>query len=258
MERKMDFSDFYHHIEETVSRCVRSCYPFSWDENHITFKICDELTSRNKEISLEGLDRPFKILWDTRKLRLPTESDYGDLAVIVRLSTWAGETLEGVGLLEAKKRDVAKSSFSAAKKIQLSRIASNAPSAQLLLYDYDNVSSCMDNWSTQFEDHFYKRRYGSVQPYTHCICVPARTALQIGRFNTDLHKFGVPLSYQLVGRYFRGFDLELKPSVISSIKGNALRHGGPRTLLLVGVSTGEQPPELPSVSNDLYGPVDGA
>ena len=248
----IDYADFFHRLEQSIAEAVRACYPFSWEENHITFKITEELFAKNKAISLDGLDRPFKILWDARKLRKPTETDFGDLGVVVRLTTWAGETLEGVGLLEAKRRDVGKSTFSATKLAQLKRIASRAPSARLMLYDFDNVSSCMDNWSVQFDDHFYRRRYGLVQPHTHCVCLPVGVAIQQPRFTTELHKFGVPLSYQLVGRYFRGFDLEFDQKKISAVKGNADKHGGPRTLILVGVSTGQDMPELPSFNEDLY------
>lgn len=250
----MYYSEYFYRLEQAISEAIRDCFPYGWEENHITFSITNALFKRNQIVSLEGLDRPFKILWDARKLRKPEETDFGDVAVIVRLTTWAGETIEGVGLLEAKRRDVHKNTFSATKLTQLKRISSKAPSARLMLYDYDNVSSCMDNWSVQFEDHFYRRRYGSFQPYTHCVCLPVDVAIQQGKFTTELHKFGVPLSYQLVGRYFRGFDLELNPTTVAAAKGNALKHGGARTLLLVGVSTGTVDPTLPDVNGNLYAP----
>ncbi len=251
----MNYTEFFHHLEQSIISAIRSCHPYDWDENHITFSITNELFNKNRAIELDGLDRPFKILWDARKLRKPVETHFGDVGVLVQLTTWAGEKLEGVGLLEAKRRDIGKNTFSAAKLIQLKHIVSKAPSARLMLYDYDNVSSCMDNWSLQFEDHFYRRRYGTVLPYTHCVCLPAGVAIQQGKFTTELHKFGVPLSYQLVGRYFRGFDLELDPETVEAVRGNAEKHGGPRTLFLVGVSTGSAEPTLPEVNGNLYGPA---
>jgi len=133
---------------------------------------------------LEGLDRPFKIIWDFRKLRLPEETDYGDIGILVNLTTWSNETLEGVGLLEAKRRDLTKGSFSSAKTSQLKRIVSKAPSAQLLLYDYENVSSCMDNWSVEFEDNFYRRRFGEIL-HTR-MQFACRRALQFSRGSTQL------------------------------------------------------------------------
>jgi len=248
----VQYAEYFHRVEKSINAVIRKCHPATWDENHITFSLCDELFRRQKLVSLEGLDRPFKIIWDFRKLRLPEETDYGDIGILVNLTTWSNETLEGVGLLEAKRRDLTKGSFSSAKTSQLKRIVSKAPSAQLLLYDYENVSSCMDNWSVEFEDNFYRRRFGEILPYTHAVCLPARTAIQQGKYTTDLHKFGVPLSYQIVGRYFRGFDLETDAKTIAGVKGNIDRHGGPRTLILVGVSTGDADPQLPEVNTNRY------
>lgn len=248
----MEYSEFFGHLEDTITKVVRTCHPTSWEENHISFSLADKMFKRNQVISLEGLDRPFKIIWDFRKIRLPDETVFGDIGIIVRLTSWAGENIEGVGLLEAKKRDLKKGTFSAAKSSQLKRITSKVPPAQLLLYDYDSVSECMDNWSIQFEDHFYRRRFGTMVPFTHCVCLPAKTAISLGTYTTDLHKFGVPLSYQIVSRYFRGFDLEMEPRVVDSVKGNIDRHGGTRILMLVGISTGDVNPELPSVNDNIY------
>lgn len=252
----MDCHEFCVELEKSIIDSVRKCYPYSWDENHISFTIIQDLVAHHKMVSLEGLDHPFKIIWDVRKLRLPEESTYGDIGVLVRMTTWAGETLEGVGLLEAKKRDIGKSTFSATKAKQIKNILSNAPSARLVLYDYDNVSSCMDNLFLQFGNYYSYRHYGVVQPFTHCVYLPVGTALQQGKFTTELHKFGVPLSYQLLGRYFRGFDLELDPTTIQAVKNNAWRHGGPRIMLLVGVSTGNSEPILPEIDSDLYEKID--
>ncbi len=252
----MEYSEFFHRFEKSITDVIRTCYPTSWDENHITFSLCDKLFKKHKTVSLDGLDRPFKIIWDFRKLRLPEEADYGDIAILVKLTTWSNETIEGAGFLEAKRRDLGKGSFSSAKTSQLKKIVSKAPSAQLLLYDYENVSACMDNWAVQFEDHYYRRRYGEALPFTHCVCVPAKTALHRGTYNTDLHKFGVPLSYQVIGRYFRGYDLEMDTKILDAVKGNVNRNGGARTLILVGVSTGAAEPVLPEVNHNRYGPAD--
>jgi len=211
----------------------------------------DQLGRHAGAVSIDGFDRPFSVAWDFRKLRKPEETAFGDIGVLVNLTTWAGENLEGVGLLEAKRRDLNKSSFSSTKQSQLARIAKNAPSAKLLLYDFDSVTSCMDNCYPQLSEN-YRDRFFRASNFTHSVCVPARTALRIARYTTDLHKFGVPLSYQLIERYFRGFDLEMDPVILSNVKRNIRRHGAPRILMLVGVSTGSAAPVLPEVANDRY------
>jgi hypothetical protein len=250
----MDYEDFQARLERTISEVIRTCHSASWDENHITFSLVDQLFKRNRMETIEGLDRPFKIIWDFRKLRRPEETDFGDIAVLVHLTTWAGETVEGVGLLEAKRRNLGNSSFAAAKTPQLKTILSKAPNAQLLLYDYENVTSCMDNCvGLVVNSHRYRHHSYPAGPFTHCVSVPIGIALQQGKYNTDLHKFGVPLSHQLSARYFRGFDLETNSKTLDAVKGNVAKHGGARTIVLVGVSTGSADPVLPEVNDNKYG-----
>ena len=248
----MDYDDFQARLERSITEIVRKCHPASWDENHISFSLVDGLFDRHRVETVAGLDRSFKIIWDFRKLRRPEETDFGDIAVLVRLTTWASETVEGVGVLEAKRRNLGGSSFAAATTTQLRQIRSKAASAQLLLYDYENVTSCMDNIIGLGIDHYYNRRGYPGGPHTHCVCVPIGTAIRQGKYTTDLHKFGVPLSYQLSARYFRGFDLETDPKTLSAVKGNIARNGGARNIVLVGVSTGPAEPTLPEVNSERY------
>jgi hypothetical protein len=246
----MHYAEFAYRVESWLLSAIRSCYPSSWDESQISLSIAEKFAECAESISLDGLDRPFKLVWDARRLRRSNGASLGDLAVLVNLTTWAGETLEGVGLLQAKRRDQSANTFSSAKTRQLRKIARRVPSARLLLYDYDNVSACMDNWVAAIADYSYRR--GLAPPYTHCVSIPAATAFTQGRYTTELHKFGVPLSFQFVARYFRGFDLELDEGIIEATKGNIEGDGVARTLILVGVATGEETPRLPEVNGNRY------
>ena len=125
----MDYDDFQARLERSITEIIRKCHPASWDENHISFSLVDGLFDRHRVETVAGLDRPFKIIWDFRKLRRPEETDFGDIAVLVRLTTWAGETVEGVGVIEAKRRNLGGSSFAAATTKQLKQICSKAASA---------------------------------------------------------------------------------------------------------------------------------
>jgi hypothetical protein len=246
----MHYAEFAYRLETWLVSAIRSCYPSSWDENQITLSIADKFTGCAETVSLDGLDRPFKLVWDARTLQRPDDTLIGDIAVLVNLTTWAGETLEGVGFLQAKRRDQSANTFSSAKTRQLRKIVRKAPSARLLLYDYDNVSACMDNWVAAIADYSYHR--GLAPSYTHCVSVPAATAFRRGCYTTELHKFGVPLAFQLVARYFRGFDLELAEELVEATKGNIDADVAARTLIMVGVSTGEGDPALPQVNGNRY------
>jgi len=230
----------------------------SWDENHITFTIVDEFSSgfRFRNISIEGLDRPFKLKWDARKLRRPTEETLGDLAILVHLETWEGESIEGVGALEAKRRAPNKASYDSVRQSQLKRICKKSPHSHLLLYDYAQVTGFTDNLASTYwnGDNYFSIQYSNVTPYSHCVTLPVSTALSVGKYNTSLYKFCMPFSVQLCARYFRGYDLETDNKIIVDVKNNIERYGGFRYLWLVGISTGEADPVLPSgINDDFYG-----
>ena len=248
---KMNYIDFVSDIENRIKQIIGRCSPASWDENHITFSIVDEFSSAFRNIAIEGLERPFKLKWDARKLRRPTEETLGDLAILVHLETWEGEQIEGVGALEAKLRAPRKASFDAVRKSQLNRIATKAPHSQLLLYDYAQITGFADNTGMAL---FGESNYLSfVTPYSHCVTLPVNTAISIGKYNTSLYKFCMPFSIQLCTRYFRGYDLEMDTTIINNVKNNIQRHGGFRDLWLIGISTGDSEPTLPSeINTDFY------
>src|SRR5436190_21206477 len=118
MDEEMHFTRFLETVEDCISSAVRESCPRSWDENFITYSLCQKLISERR-ISVTGLNRPFELQWDAVKFTGKTEQLLGDLGVLVRLSGWDGEIIEGVGLLEAKKRSRNSASFDAVKKSQL-------------------------------------------------------------------------------------------------------------------------------------------
>ena len=124
----MHYTEYFRLVENSITNVVRACHPASWDENHIIYSLCDELFRNHRCVSVDGFDRPFKIIWDFRKLRLPEESDFETLVP-------APDHLERARLwkdwFEAKRRDLGKEQ-PAAKTSQIKRIVSKAPSARLL------------------------------------------------------------------------------------------------------------------------------
>src|SRR5438105_49229 len=116
------YLQFLARVEGIFRDVIRRCYPASWDENHITYTITDELAAKLPSVRVIGFDRPFNVRWDARKLTGEPEQTLGDLAVVVRIRSWSGEQINGVGVLEAKRRYVDQATFSAFGKQQLRRI----------------------------------------------------------------------------------------------------------------------------------------
>ena len=258
---QFDYRQFLCHIESTIFNVVQSCYPTSWDEDHITFSITDRL-SQYKHTEITGLQRPVTIEWDARKLRGPTETAFGDLGILVRFTAWDGQRIEGIGLLEAKKRSRTSSAFEATRKKQLQTIVNSAPRSQLLLYDHGNITEHADNLRfTTFEDQpdSYLAQPSGL-PTCHpanAVVLPSHLALALGKYDTSQYKFSIPFSVQLCSRYFRGLDLEFAASVLRRVKGHLSDSGGPRHLLIVSISTGGDADSEPfeELNDELYQPL---
>jgi len=260
---ELHYLQFVARVEEIFRDVIRRSFPTSWAEDYITYSITDELARQLPSLRVTGFDRPFNVTWDARKLRGPAEHTLGDLGIVVHLRSWSGEEIGGVGILEAKRRDVEKATFGAVKKRQLQILVRNAPTSRLLLYDYSQIADFEDNLSVPYgwePPHSWEWRYRhyATTSYSHCVAVPSSIALVTGLKSTALYKYSIPFSVQLCSRYLRGFDLEHRDTAVSKVNRFINQTGGPRTLLLVGVSTGEAEPTLPQwISNDFYGPITG-
>jgi hypothetical protein len=187
------------------------------------------------------------------KLRGNPETKYGDVAVLVRLSSWDGDVLEGVGFLEGKKRALHTGDFSAFSLRQAKRINRNAPHAQLLMYDAADITGFTDNIAVLLPLP-WAYSLMSMVPKTNAICTPIGTAVEARNCSPSLYKYGVPLSIQLAWRFFRGFDLHFAQSALGAVRQFAQATvGGVSFLLVVGVAFGEgMEPSLPEFSRDAY------
>lgn len=258
--RTMDYGTFVAQVEDLMQAIIRRCFPTSWDENHLTFSIVDGLAGNFAAVKILAPDRPFKVIWGVHKLRGQIEQAFGDLAILVSLKFWDGDRIEGVGVLEAKKRAVGNSSFDAYRIKQLQKIRRRAPHSRVLLYDYSQITGFADNLAMHSlrEPARYAEwqpGYAAFTPFSYCVVVPTDIVLEKRTCTTDLYKFSIPFSVQLCARYLRGYDLELDATSIKEIKGFSDRYGY-RYLLLVGVSVGDQEPELPTdINSNIYEPL---
>ena len=92
-----------------------------------TFDVLDTIRKQLNGAHVTGLRYPCSIKSQAYKLRDRPETRYGDIAIVVRLTSWDREVIEGVGFLEAKKRSLRNQSFEAFKPTQAQRISRRAP-----------------------------------------------------------------------------------------------------------------------------------
>ncbi|QNU62906.1 hypothetical protein [Vreelandella titanicae] len=206
-----ELHEFTGHLEQTIRNSLSSISAHAWDEDHITYTLLKDLQSALKGSRFSGHDPRSAINWETYKLKGSYETDFGDIALVVNINYKDGSSVNGVAFLEAKKRDWRKTTFSAMRVNQAKRILKNAPRAQYLLYDYDEITGFLNGSLYSDEMEYYYFRRGLTVPFspiTRSVCVPLNLALTKGDKDTLLYRHGLPLSFVLSTRYFQGLDLE--------------------------------------------------
>lgn len=252
----MHFTEFILKLEDAIGTAVTGAAPLSWDENHLSYSVLDAVRCTLSGAQIHGLHRPCRIAAQAYKLRGNPERRYGDIAVLVRLTSWDAQVLEGVGFLEAKKRGLDGHGFEAFKMQQARRINRSAPRAQLLLYDAADITGFADNSALLFHPIEWPQHcIHFLVPKTHALCTPLSTAVHVGTCSASLYKYGLPLSVQLACRFLRGFDLEFTKAPLAAASGFVTEGaGGVRYVLAIGVSIGgEGEPTPPAVNSDAYG-----
>ncbi len=235
------YNDFVGAVESRIRDAVRTNSPRSWQENQISYDLATGIRAALNGAWIDGMDRPFRVECDVFKVTGKVETQHGDLAVLVEFNTWAGEKLVGVGFLEAKKRARKSGEYDGVDVAQLKRISKNTPYAQLLLYSFEDITDFGDNLRA-----LAPGRWTHAPLYSGSSCqaavLPLNTALALKSKTTSLHKFAIPLSLQLCGRFLRGLDLHYDDDVINAVIGYAQNNFGapPTYVVTIGVANGDR------------------
>jgi hypothetical protein len=217
---KMTVFEFTGSIETILEEEVKKLLPGYWNEDTLTRNFLIAFTSRLSSVKLEDARGEFKVIANAFKQSGTVETATGDIAIVLNIQYPDGESIEGVGFLEAKKRTEDSVKFDAVRKDQLKRINKNAPRARLLLYDYEPITQFIPVY---FEHRWYYDRWRDLRlmPTTHALAIPLNLTIAVDHFDTKLYKFGIPFSHQLTMRYFYGHDLEYDKKILDASKGYA-------------------------------------
>lgn len=230
-------------LEDRINSSIKGVSSHDWDEDYITRKLLSDLKKSISTINLVGKDLRSKINWETYKLRGSHETNYGDIALVVNINFKDATDIEGVAFLEAKKRDWRKTTFSAMNKRQRQRILKNAPRAQYLLYDYEDITNFINPLGFNNELLHYKSRWlMSLTERTSAVCVPLNLADATGFKDTFIYRYGTPLSIMFTHRYFQGLDLEFGDTAKSIAKGFLTKFGLSKYVMTITISeSGSEP-----------------
>lgn len=190
-----------NNLEKIFSEISSSCYPYDWDENHITHSLMKEMRDlfTQRRVRYKGFTKI--IDWFSYKNKGKVETTFGDISLFVNVQFKTGEVLRGVAFLEAK-RDNNNSNFDSLAISQLERIIQNAPYSHLLLYLHR-----ADEWPTKFpDDGTWESNFWASPNNT---AIPKLRQLSPST-NNGVLKVALPFSMLLTSRFFWGLDLDYR------------------------------------------------
>ncbi len=235
MRRTVEF------LESSINRICASSYPYEWDENHITFSLMKELRSifSNRVIQFNNWSKI--VDWKSFKNRGMTETEYGDISLIVNVQFSSGEILKGVVNIEAK-RDYDSSSFEALKTEQLDRIHKNAPYSHLILYTHEP-----QKLQLKFPDESTWKSNMWISPINTAKQLIQQTTINE---NWKVLRTSFPFTMFLTSRIFWGFDLDFRDDLYKDIAEGLSKIVRPDYLGIVNVYYQNQNPIPTSISPD--------
>lgn len=242
-------------VDQLLDKCIRDCYPRAWNEDHITYSWLSKLCEAWPSLAPARYG-PVDVSWDAYKMDGALEEDNGDVAFLIDLRFDNGNTLQGVGFLEAK-RIYKSGQFDALKWKQLIGLEANSANHQLLLYDYDPLPTEF----SQFESicYFDCEACGGEQELHWChgyaekssaVVVPSVHAIAYEEKGRVLESIGYRLAEQIAMRYFRGLDLNFDKTLVAKVLAGVA--GGAKYLAVARVSVGSSERSIrPAGGEDL-------
>ncbi|PZR19263.1 MAG: hypothetical protein DI539_14615 [Flavobacterium psychrophilum] len=255
---KMTLLKFSQTLEERIQEEIEDAYPANWDEDYISRRILVALTSMRFS-KVEVLTTFNNIFITSFKLKGNLEKHFGDIAFVIQIEYKDGDSIRGAAFLEAKRRYANSDEYTKLDFTQLKRIYQNAPSARLLLYNYQYMS----NLAPTGLDNSKNKASGLLPkiPGTYTSVLPANTAIHLNKKGDSLHKLSIPLSYQLSFRYLFGKDLEFSDDVINKTLGFVSSEQLPKHVVMINIKPSKKGDKetnfvfQPEINRELYAEI---
>ena len=235
---KLSYWRLIGEIEKLVKECVPGSHPKNWEERHITESLLTGLCGDLNDVPISGFRQDLVLQWEAFRAKSGEPAQNADIALLVRIAHRDGSVLEGAAFIDAKIKTDRKRTFEEFRIPDFKRILRSSASAQVLLYDYEDITSYTSNRSVMFPPLEYSPWRGGVPitPCTYAVVAPAGLVVQRHINDTDLYKFSLPLSYQLIYRYCHGFDLDFSEQALAAARGFPTRKGTSSYLLCLSVT----------------------
>jgi hypothetical protein len=229
-------------LESLVYANVKENFPGNWDDDYITRSLLSSLKNllHGKNIHTPG--NMIKSFWHLHQLKDKTDTELGDVAVIVQISYHDGQISKGAVFQDIAIKDPGKNTFSNLNKNHYRKILSVAPHSQLILFDYDTITGMAFPSTAESVIASHPHSWNNWIPFTHAVTLPANLALSLDVKTTGLYKVSLPVSYQICYRYLYGLDLDYSAMALETAAGIKTGRGSPKYLILIAVSHGGAEP----------------
>ena len=245
---KLSYWRLIGEIERIVKASVPGSHPTDWVEDTVTANLLKGLAAELDDTEVSGFRQGYTIRLSAFRQKGKRESVNADLSVLVRLAHRDGSRLEGAAFIETKLKLDRKRTFDSFRLPELKKIFRSSPFSQVLFLDYEDITSYSTNRSVQFPPMEYSPWRGGVPttPCTYAAVIPTNIVIAQHLNDTSIYGFSVPLSFQIVYRYFHGFDLDLSEQALLAARGQPTKKGLSEFLLVFsvfeeGIETGEEP-----------------
>jgi len=242
-------------VEKNINACIDKCYPYDWDEDHITYSVLSGIRNAfNGRPFLRGRES-IQVDMETYKLTGKPEKTHGDIVLIVSLTRRGSPPIQGAAFIEAKKRKIGTTKFPEMRIPQARRILKSAPRAFYLLYDFEFTAQFITQegfapWNRPISPLIEKGvEYAKVAK---ALTIPLNLALATAQKNTSLYAYSLPFSLQLMGRYLCGLDLEYDRSSLAVASGWVQSKGLPRRVVSIRVTEGYGESPFVEINTDRY------
>ncbi len=208
-------------IEKLVQESVPGSHPRNWDVHFLTRKLLAGLRGSLQDAPITGFKSDFTVRWEPLARRQKGAADTAGIAVLTRLAFRDGTVLEGAAFLEARLKTDRKRTFESFALPQLKKAMRGSASTQVLFYDYEDITAYSSNRSVLFPPMEYSPWRGGlpVTPCTYAVVSPVNVVVAQHVNDTSIYRFSLPLSYQVVYRWWHGFDLDTSEQALAAARG---------------------------------------
>src|ERR1051325_4468239 len=233
--------DLVFEIENVINQvCTNEYSNARWDENNISFRLVEglEKTLNGREINYVHFRK--KISFKAYKQSGKSETNYGDIALLVNIHFSSVEILKGVAFLEAK-RLFNSGYFESMDLNQLDRLKTNVPYAQVLQY-YPNPTEFLLKFPFEWD-------------FKSCMWVsPVNTSHELlkqlnDKDNHRIIRTSFPLSQFFTGRILWGKDLDFREDLYNEVLNAVGTRVKPQYLCVLDTYYTDQRPTKTEVSD---------